>query len=66
MDGETFLLKYGDGASDIDTCGLVEFRKSHGKIATVTTAPPISRFGMLDLNRDGRVESFIEKLRTEG
>jgi glucose-1-phosphate cytidylyltransferase len=66
LDGETFLLTYGDGVSDVDIRGLVEFHKRHGRIATVTTVPPISRFGMMDLNRDDCVESFIEKPRTDG
>jgi glucose-1-phosphate cytidylyltransferase len=66
LDGETFLLTYGDGDSDVDIRGLVEFHKGHGKIATVIAVPPISRFGMLDLNRDDRVESFIEKPRSDG
>jgi len=66
LDGESFLLTYGDGLSDVDIRGLVEFHRSHGKIATVTTVPPISRFGMMDVNRDDCVESFIEKPRTDG
>jgi glucose-1-phosphate cytidylyltransferase len=66
LDDDASLLTYGDGVSDVDMRGLVEFHKSHGKIATVTTVPPISRFGILDLNRDDRVESFIKKLRTDG
>lgn len=41
LDGETFLLTYGDGVGDVDIRGLVELDKSLGKIATVTTVPPI-------------------------
>ena len=49
VDGETFLLTYGDGVSDVDIRDLVDFHENHGNIATVTTIPPISRFGMLEL-----------------
>src|SRR5215831_9280858 len=49
VDREPFLLTYGDGVSDVDIRSLVEFHKSHGRIATVTTVPPISRFGMADV-----------------
>ena len=43
------MLTYGDGVSDVNIRDLVEFHKSHGKLATVTTVRPISRFGTLDL-----------------
>jgi glucose-1-phosphate cytidylyltransferase len=66
VDGDTFLLTYGDGLSDVNIRDLVEFHKSHGKIATVTTVPPISRFGVLDLNGDNRVSRFNEKPKTDG
>jgi glucose-1-phosphate cytidylyltransferase len=63
---DTFLLTYGDGVSDVDIQRLLEFHKSHGKIATVTTVPPISRFGMVELADQGRVRSFNEKPKTDG
>jgi len=67
IDSDTFLLTYGDGVSDVDIRRLLKFHQSHGKIATVTTVPPISRFGMVELT-DGRdrVQSFNEKPKTDG
>lgn len=62
----TFLLTYGDGVSDVDIRALVEFHRSHGKIATLTTVRPPSRFGMLELGVSGQVEQFAEKPRMEG
>ena len=44
IEGDTFLLTYGDGVSDIDLGALVEFHKSHGRLATVTSVRPTSRF----------------------
>lgn len=66
VDGETFLLTYGDGVSDVNIRDLMEFHRSHGKIATVTTVPPTSRFGMLELGNEDRVRRFNEKPKTDG
>jgi glucose-1-phosphate cytidylyltransferase len=67
IDDDTFLLTYGDGVSNVDIRSLVEFHKSHGKIATVTTVQPISRFGMVELDRtSGTVSKFAEKPSTDG
>jgi glucose-1-phosphate cytidylyltransferase len=63
---DTFLLTYGDGVSDINVRDLVDFHKSHGKIGTVTTVRPISRFGMLELEAGSRVQKFTEKPTTDG
>jgi glucose-1-phosphate cytidylyltransferase len=65
VDGETFMLTYGDGVSNVDVGRLVEFHKSHGKIATVTSVPPISRFGVIELSDQNRVRSFNEKPKTD-
>jgi glucose-1-phosphate cytidylyltransferase len=63
---ETFICTYGDGLADVDISQLLKFHKSHGKIATVTTVRPISRFGVLDLKEDGTVERFREKPQADG
>jgi glucose-1-phosphate cytidylyltransferase len=66
IDGDTFMLTYGDGVSDVNIRRVLEFHKSHRKIATVTSVPPISRFGMLEVGGEGRVTNFAEKPKTEG
>lgn len=66
IDDDTFLLTYGDGVSDVNVSELVAFHKSHGKLATVTTVPPTSRFGLLELGGQDRVERFMEKPKTDG
>jgi glucose-1-phosphate cytidylyltransferase len=60
IDGDTFMLTYGDGVSNVNINDLLAFHKSHGKIATVTGVLPPSRFGEL-ITKDGIVESFNEK-----
>lgn len=66
IDGDTFMLTYGDGLADVNISELLAFHRSHGKIGTVTTVRPISRFGILDVEGDDRVSQFIEKPPTGG
>ncbi|MGN0481784.1 MAG: glucose-1-phosphate cytidylyltransferase [Lachnospiraceae bacterium] len=63
---ETFMLTYGDGVCDIDICKLVEFHKSHGKIATITAVTAGQRFGVLDINEESTIKSFREKNMSDG
>lgn len=65
IDGETFMLTYGDGVSNVDINKLLAFHKSHGKLATVTAVVPSSRFGIVDTSHDGRVLQFVEKPKSE-
>lgn len=60
---EPFMATYGDGVADIDINKLVDFHKSHGKLATVTAVHPPARFGCLDM-QDGMVCRFAEKPQT--
>ncbi len=57
---EPFMLTYGDGVSNVDLTALLEFHRSHGKLATVTAVRPPSRFGGLVFEGDGIAE-FTEK-----
>lgn len=61
---ETFMLTYGDGLCDVDLKSLIDFHKSHKKIATVTSVRPSARFGDLKI-QDGKVISFKEKPQSE-
>lgn len=58
---EPFLLTYGDGVSDVNIQKLIDFHNSHGKLATVTAAQPLGRFGSLSIKRSGEVAGFVEK-----
>jgi glucose-1-phosphate cytidylyltransferase len=62
---DIFLVTYGDGVSDVDVSDLLAYHRSHGRLATVTTVRPISRFGNVDLLPDGHVVSFAEKPQLE-
>ena len=63
VDGDEFMLTYGDGVSNIDISKLLAFHRSHGKIATVTAVHPPSLFGELKVSGQ-RVELFTEKPQT--
>lgn len=63
---ERFMLTYGDGVSDIDISKLVEFHKSHGKIATMTAINVGQRFGVLDIDNEDTIWSFREKDNIDG
>ncbi|MBA4015782.1 MAG: glucose-1-phosphate cytidylyltransferase [Pirellula sp.] len=66
IDDDTFMVTYGDGLADINLDKLLAFHHAHGKLATLTTVQPYSRFGILDLDERGRVASFAEKPQLEG
>jgi len=61
MGGETFMLTWGDGVSDIDLDKLLEFHRDHGKLATLTAVRPPARFGHIDIGKEGQIEKFTEK-----
>ena len=63
---EPFMLTYGDGVSDVDVSKLVEFHKSHGKIATMTAVNVGQRFGVLDIDDSNSINSFREKNDADG
>jgi glucose-1-phosphate cytidylyltransferase len=66
VNGEPFMLTYGDGVADINIKELVDFHKKNKKTVTVTTVQPTGRFGILDINDSNIVESFIEKPKGDG
>jgi glucose-1-phosphate cytidylyltransferase len=61
INGETFMLTYGDGIGNIDIRVLLDFHRRHGKLCTVTATQPSGRFGALDLAPSGEVTGFCEK-----
>ncbi len=61
----TFMLTWGDGVSTVDLHKLLDFHRSHGKLATMTAVRPPARFGHIEFNGDNVVE-FTEKPQTAG
>jgi glucose-1-phosphate cytidylyltransferase len=64
MGDETFMLTWGDGVADVDIPKLIDFHRSHGKLATVTAVRPAARFGHIEFDGD-RVVEFSEKPQTQ-
>jgi len=62
---EAFCFTYGDGVSDVNLKELINFHKSHGKLATLTAAYPPGRFGALNIV-DNQVITFEEKPKGDG
>ena len=57
---ETVMATYGDGLANINIDKLLEFHRSHGKLATLTAVRPPSRFGEINLDNN-EVVNFTEK-----
>jgi glucose-1-phosphate cytidylyltransferase len=62
---DDFCMTYGDGVGSIDIGALIDFHRSHGKLATMTAVQPPGRFGALQMDGN-RVHSFIEKPQGDG
>ena len=63
---EPFLMTYGDGVCDVEIDKLLEFHKSHGKLATLTAVKMAQDKGVLEIGGDYAVKSFREKNLKDG
>lgn len=63
---ETFMMTYGDGVCDVDINKLLEYHKSHGKIATLTAVKMAQEKGVLEITKDQAVRAFREKNSMDG
>ncbi len=66
LDGERFMLTYGDGLSDIDLNELISFHEKCGKLVTLTSVKVPGRFGNLQTDEAGTVNRFEEKPDGDG
>jgi glucose-1-phosphate cytidylyltransferase len=63
-DDDVFMMTYGDGVADVDIRKLLEFHRSHGRIATMTTVHPPARFGAIQTTSGALITEFSEKPQT--
>jgi glucose-1-phosphate cytidylyltransferase len=63
--GDLFCLTYGDGVANLDMRSIVDFHRTHRRLATLTAIQPPGRFGALDLAVE-RVQGFREKPQGDG
>jgi glucose-1-phosphate cytidylyltransferase len=66
LDGERFILTYGDGVSDVNIGGLIAFHEKEGVLATFTGVHPISRFATVERDALGKIIDWNEKKQLEG
>ena len=64
---DTFCFTYGDGVTNVDISGLIDFHHQQGKLATLTAVQPPGRFGTFLLGAgESSVSSFREKPTGDG
>lgn len=61
LGNERFMLTYGDGVSDVNVPELIKKHEESSRIVTLTAVQPAGRFGAIEINNNGVVESFREK-----
>ena len=65
LEGDTFMVTYGDGVADVDLRSLLAFHQKQGTLGTVTVVNPASQFGEVVIGKDNKVREFREKPRME-
>lgn len=65
LDDESFFFTYGDCVSDVDLGDLLDWHRSHERLATLTAVQPPGRFGVITLEEE-RITSFMEKPEGDG
>lgn len=66
LDGDRFMLTYGDGLSDVNIKKLVAYHKKEGGVATFTGVHSISRFATIEHDKSGKIIDWHEKKPLEG
>jgi glucose-1-phosphate cytidylyltransferase len=66
INGERFMVTYGDGVSDVNMDKLIMFHERHGRASTMTVVQPDGRFGTFEADEQGAVSRFLEKPRGDG
>lgn len=61
IEGDRFMVTYGDGLADIDINKLLEFHQKSGTIGTFTGVRMPSRFGTVRTDEGGKILSWEEK-----
>ena len=59
--GDRFIAAYGDGLCDVPLGKLAAFHRSHGGLATMTSVPMPSQYGVITAQPGGRVTQMREK-----
>ena len=63
---ESFMLTYGDAVSDVDLNKLLAQHKKLGSTLTITAISIAQAKGIMEVNKEGRVQAFREKAVQDG
>jgi glucose-1-phosphate cytidylyltransferase len=63
---ERFLLTYGDGVTDLDVADSIKAHEQAKATLSLTAYKPTGKFGMLDIEDNNQVKSFLEKPDGDG
>ena len=62
INGDSFMVTYGDGVADVNIGKLVDFHKTRKTLATVTGAHPHSKYGLINVHKENHlVTDFYQK-----
>ncbi len=65
IDGETFMVAYGNCVGNVDIDALLAFHRNHGKLATVTAVRPHTQSGFVEMEGD-RVKNLSDAVPSFG
>ena len=58
---ESIIITYGDTFTNIDLIDFINKHNNSDNLVTIVTAPFKNPFGLVDINSDNKVTSFVEK-----
>jgi len=65
VDGDTFMVTYGDGVANVDIKKLEKYHRAQKKTVTFTGVHPVSRFATVNVDQRGKVSGWKEKRQIE-
>lgn len=61
IDGDEFMVTYGDGVSDIDLNKLVDFHRKQGTLGTITGVHPYSKYGLIKIDQGKKIVTGFDQ-----
>lgn len=63
LNGEEFMVTYGDGVANIDLGKLVDFHRAKNVVGTITGVHPTSKYGLVNVDSGSLITAFDQKPR---
>jgi glucose-1-phosphate cytidylyltransferase len=64
--GDQFIVTYADGLCDVPIKKLVDFHNQHEGMATITSVPLYSQYGVIEADEKNKISQLIEKPNLQG